>query len=219
MTIYSCKTCNVASFATKQAYDRHIKSQKHIKGSNDTVNKFICICGKWFFYSSGLSAHKKNCKKQKNDECENTNSSTSSLQDEFEKMKEDFQKEREKMYKEKEELKSQISLLLENQNNKPMKTRRRKITPFLRSKIKESQNHACNICSLPLSEYFQIDHMIALQYGGTDDEQNLQALCCECHAKKSIIENKKRESIKKAIDFIINQEISESPDPRIQNSM
>jgi 5-methylcytosine-specific restriction endonuclease McrA len=61
--------------------------------------------------------------------------------------------------------------------------------------------------------------MIALQYGGTDDEQNLQALCCECHAKKSIIENKKRESIKKAIDFIINQEISESPDPRIQNSM
>jgi 5-methylcytosine-specific restriction endonuclease McrA len=201
-----CSTCNL-TFKSKANYTKHLKSQRHLSRLSNECVVYKCICGKGYSHRVSLCVHRKTC--QKHQESKLVNNVVMS----------EMKQRLDKYENEREELKSQISLLLENQNNKPMKTRRRKITPFLRSKIKESQNHACNICSLPLSEYFQIDHMIALQYGGTDDEQNLQALCCECHAKKSIIENKKRESIKKAIDLIINQEISESPDPRIQNSM
>lgn len=32
---------------------------------------------------------------------------------------------------------------------------------------------------------YEIDHVLALERGGTDDESNLQLLCCACHAKKT----------------------------------
>lgn len=217
--MYSCVTCKKI-YSCERALNRHLTSKGHLLRESKEKNMHTCQCGKSFAQCAGLSRHKKQCSVYL------SNTKPISLKDQMEKMKKEFTKERESYLKKIQELTDQISCLQEKQSSTHIclsvpntKTRRRKITPFLRSKIKESQNHACNICSLPLSEYFQIDHMIALQYGGTDDEQNLQALCCECHAKKSIIENKKRESIKKAIDFIINQEISESPDPRIQNSM
>ena len=106
MSIYSCKSCNIASFATKQAYERHIVSQKHLKGSEDGTKKFICVCGKWFLYSSGLSAHKKKCKTHNNN---NNNNESESVNINIENMQqkiEDFEKER-------EEMKAQIAMLLD----------------------------------------------------------------------------------------------------------
>jgi hypothetical protein len=104
MSIYSCKSCNIVSFATKQAYERHIVSQKHLKGSEDGTKKFICVCGKWFLYSSGLSAHKKKCKthNNNNNESESVNINIENMQQKIE----DFEKER-------EEMKAQIAMLLD----------------------------------------------------------------------------------------------------------
>jgi 5-methylcytosine-specific restriction endonuclease McrA len=45
-----------------------------------------------------------------------------------------------------------------------------------------------------------------LQYGGTNDIKNLQALCCECHSKKSVTENKLRDKIRDAIGTIIKED-------------
>jgi hypothetical protein len=209
---YKCDIC-VCSFKTNQHYLRHMSSNKHQLRASNNCKMFECVgCNKKFSHSSTLSNHKTKCK---------TINTTNSLQEQMTKMREDFEKER-------DELRAQISILLENQSKVPdpqpiisyvNKPTRRKIKPLTRCNIAQMQNNKCNSCSNELTEYFQIDHIIALQYGGTDDEQNLQALCCECHAKKSIIENKRRDKIKKAIDAIINEENSESPSPIIQNSL
>lgn len=47
------------------------------------------------------------------------------------------------------------------------------------------QTYRCNICHNILTPYCEIDHIIALQNGGLDEISNLQALCNECHNKKT----------------------------------
>lgn len=42
-----------------------------------------------------------------------------------------------------------------------------------------------------------------MQFGGTDEETNLMALCRECHARKSIAENACRKQIHGAIQTIL----------------
>ena len=57
----------------------------------------------------------------------------------------------------------------------------------LKEQVKESQNWRCNICgagAVPL----EVDHKLALYLGGTDAKENLQALCRECHASKTLKE-------------------------------
>jgi 5-methylcytosine-specific restriction endonuclease McrA len=71
----------------------------------------------------------------------------------------------------------------------------------------DKQENACGICKLLLSPFFEIDHIIGLQFGGTDDEANLMALCRECHIKKTIKENRYREQIKDAIQTIFRENV------------
>ena len=81
-TIFYCKICNYNTLR-KNNYDRHISTVKHKKLSmepkneflepnieqneqNEQKNKYVCICGKNYKYSRGLSKHKKLCS------CQNT---------------------------------------------------------------------------------------------------------------------------------------------------
>ena len=75
----------------------------------------------------------------------------------------------------------------------------------MRQHVVNKQENACGMCKLVLTPYFEIDHIIGLQFGGTDDEANLMALCRDCHAKKSIKENQCREQIKEAIQSIVSE--------------
>lgn len=47
---------------------------------------------------------------------------------------------------------------------------------------------SCSDCGRLYSISFQIDHIIALCNGGTDDWDNLQPLCIECHRKKTVLD-------------------------------
>ncbi|WP_432760661.1 HNH endonuclease [Neisseria subflava] len=38
----------------------------------------------------------------------------------------------------------------------------------------------------------ECDHIVPLADGGEDDVENLQTLCKECHSKKSVSENRRR---------------------------
>ena len=125
MTSYSCQSCNIISFATKQAYERHMVSQKHLKGSTNGTKKFNCVCGKWFLYSSGLSAHKKKCKTQAKNENEPININIENMQQKIE----DFEKER-------EEMKAQIAMLLDKHAGVTTNNNRTNI---------ENQNNTINI--------------------------------------------------------------------------
>ena len=91
----------------------------------------------------------------------------------------------------------------------PHKSRdkRKKINKDMRQHVVNKQENACGMCKLTLTPYFEIDHIIGLQFGGTDDEANLMALCRECHAKKSITENQCRPQIKDAIQTILREKL------------
>lgn len=86
--------------------------------------------------------------------------------------------------------------------------KRKHISKSMRQTIIEKQQNSCGECKRVLTSFFQIDHIIALQFGGTDDESNLMALCCECHAMKSITENRCRTQIQEAIQTILREKLN-----------
>ena len=58
-----------------------------------------------------------------------------------------------------------------------------------RLKIAASQHWMCNQCSEELSSCFQIDHIVPWSESFDDSDENLQALCVECHLDKTAEEN------------------------------
>lgn len=63
-------------------------------------------------------------------------------------------------------------------------------TPEQRLAILKAQDYRCahaSTCLVPClrNRPFEIDHRVALCFGGRDALDNLQALCCECHAVKT----------------------------------
>lgn len=79
---------------------------------------------------------------------------------------------------------------------RPYKTCRKKVNQTIRDRIIQNQKNMCNDCNNTLSKFCQIDHITAIQYGGTDEFENLQALCGDCHSKKSFYENAARQKIR-----------------------
>lgn len=55
----------------------------------------------------------------------------------------------------------------------------------LRAHILARDDGLCRVCGRPASE---VDHIVAKSAGGSDDEDNLQAICSACHAKKTALE-------------------------------
>ena len=52
--------------------------------------------------------------------------------------------------------------------------------------VASRQGWKCNICEILLDFSYQVDHITPLSRGGSNDIGNLQALCSNCHAKKSL---------------------------------
>jgi len=44
-------------------------------------------------------------------------------------------------------------------------------------------------CQKQLPAWFEVDHVMKLEYGGSNDITNLVALCRDCHGKKTAYEN------------------------------
>jgi 5-methylcytosine-specific restriction protein A len=134
-------------------------------------------------------------------------------QQQIEEMKQAFFKERQEMiegFNKILEKHATHSRTIRNDHStlNPVPKRRGKISKEARQKIADKQNNVCGECKLALTPYFQVDHTIGLQFGGTDDESNLMALCCECHAIKSIGENQCRKRIQEAIHTILKENLS-----------
>jgi len=63
--------------------------------------------------------------------------------------------------------------------------KRAKFTKEQREQIKHEQEDKCIKCKIVLTEKYHIDHIQPLANGGTNDKENLQALCVSCHIEKS----------------------------------
>ena len=64
----------------------------------------------------------------------------------------------------------------------------------IKKKVGADQKWNCNHCQELLDETYEVDHIHPRHLGGTDDPQNLQALCPHCHRKKTFSESTKSKS-------------------------
>jgi len=61
-----------------------------------------------------------------------------------------------------------------------------------RKEVLLRDEYICQHCGEAYPEYnLEADHKIPLAEGGADEVENMQTLCCTCHAKKSDSERKR----------------------------
>ena len=55
--------------------------------------------------------------------------------------------------------------------------------------VASNQNWKCASCGQQLKAWFEVDHIVRLENGGTNHVDNLAALCRDCHGQKTAMEN------------------------------
>jgi len=75
-----------------------------------------------------------------------------------------------------------------NQGINPVKTKR-SVSETKKKFVAARQGWKCGDCQDQLNAWFEVDHKIRLEYGGSNHVDNLVALCRDCHGKKTTIEN------------------------------
>ena len=68
-------------------------------------------------------------------------------------------------------------------------TTKRSVSETKKKYVAASQNWLCGNCKQQLPAWFEIDHQIRLDSGGSNHIDNLVALCRNCHGKKTAMEN------------------------------
>jgi hypothetical protein len=66
---------------------------------------------------------------------------------------------------------------------------KRSVSETKKKFVASRQNWKCGECNDQLNAWFEVDHKVRLEYGGSNHVDNLVALCRECHGKKTTIEN------------------------------
>ena len=73
----------------------------------------------------------------------------------------------------------------ENQSKKV----KRSVSETKKKFVASRQGWKCGDCQDQLNAWFEVDHKIRLEHGGSNHVDNLVALCRDCHGKKTTIEN------------------------------
>ena len=66
---------------------------------------------------------------------------------------------------------------------------KRSVSETKKKYVAASQNWHCKQCQKQLPAWFEVDHKIRLEHGGSNHVDNLVALCRECHGCKTAMEN------------------------------
>lgn len=80
------------------------------------------------------------------------------------------------------------NVLLESNMMKLQKINKRNVRETVKKYVAAEQQWRCNKCGDLLSAAFEIDHIIPLYKGGSNEAHNLQALCRNCHGMKTVID-------------------------------
>jgi len=64
----------------------------------------------------------------------------------------------------------------------------RSVSQLLKKKVAANQKWQCGHCNTILDASYEVDHILALYKGGSNEEDNLVALCRNCHGKKTVAE-------------------------------
>ena len=69
------------------------------------------------------------------------------------------------------------------------KATKRSVSETKKKYVAARQNWRCGKCQNQLSAWFEVDHKMRLEHGGSNHIDNLVALCRECHGEKTAMEN------------------------------
>jgi len=66
---------------------------------------------------------------------------------------------------------------------------KRSVSETKKKYVASMQNWKCGKCNQQLNHTFEIDHKVRLEYDGSNNVDNLIALCRNCHGEKTAMEN------------------------------
>jgi hypothetical protein len=66
---------------------------------------------------------------------------------------------------------------------------KRSVSETKKKFVASRQGWKCGGCGNQLNAWFEVDHKIRLEYGGSNHIDNLVAMCRECHGQKTTMEN------------------------------
>ena len=69
------------------------------------------------------------------------------------------------------------------------KSNKRSVSETKKKFVAARQSWKCAKCNKLLPAWFETDHIVELQNGGTNNVDNLEALCRECHGQKTAMSN------------------------------
>ena len=64
----------------------------------------------------------------------------------------------------------------------------RSVSESRKKLVAANQRWRCALCRQTLPPTYEVDHVLRLEYGGSNDCDNLQALCPNCHRYKTMME-------------------------------
>jgi hypothetical protein len=82
---------------------------------------------------------------------------------------------------------SQIKRMLNSGSNANSNVKR-SVGETKKKYIAAQQNWKCGKCGCMLPAWFEVDHKLRLEYGGSNHISNLEALCRNCHGEKTALE-------------------------------
>ena len=74
-------------------------------------------------------------------------------------------------------------------NGSGIKATKRSVSESKKKFVAAQQSWKCGDCKRQLPSWFEVDHRIRLENGGSNAVDNLVALCRDCHGKKTAFEN------------------------------
>ena len=66
---------------------------------------------------------------------------------------------------------------------------KRSVSESKKKFVAAQQSWRCGDCKIQLPGWYEVDHKVRLDRGGSNDVDNLVALCRDCHGKKTAYEN------------------------------
>lgn len=76
-----------------------------------------------------------------------------------------------------------------SENGGGVKATKRSVSETKKKYVAAQQGWKCGNCQKQLPAWFEVDHKIRLEHGGSNHIDNLVALCRDCHGEKTAMEN------------------------------
>lgn len=78
---------------------------------------------------------------------------------------------------------------LDQGGSRGTKATKRSVSETKKKYVAAQQGWKCGHCNKQLPAWFEVDHKIRLEHGGSNHIDNLVALCRDCHGEKTAMEN------------------------------